>query len=259
MNCDLCGSTGSPLQQYPEARICDECGFIFVPRRRSPEEIAASWTAIYRAGGYDPAWPGVRARLFYVAEWLDQTIGLDGKTVLDIGAGNGQFLEYVRDRGGHPVGLEPDPENARVIRGRDIACHTGSTETIAEPGQFDLVTINWTLENCGDCLGMLKYAKNALAPGGYVSIATGSRILVPFKKPLSNYFGKEPADLHCFRWSDRSLSHALGKVGMKTGQTNDFMQRDEMIVLATPGKLRTVTDDPIEVHQFFAGWAQTWP
>jgi SAM-dependent methyltransferase len=202
----------------------------------------------------------VKARLYYVAEWLDQNIGLDGKTVLDIGAGNGRFLDFVRSRGAHPVGLEPDPDNARKIRALDIACFTGSTETVPTPGQYDLVTINWTLENCGDCLGMLRYAKGCLAPGGVVSVATGSRILVPFKKPLSSYFGTQEADLHCFRWSRNSLSEAFSKVHMGTIRINDYDQRDEMIQVADASSLgRWPLDDSVLVHNFFARWEATWP
>ena len=71
--------------------------------------------------------------------------------------------------------------------------------------QFDIVTLNWTLENTGDCMDVLERARKLLNPDGHICVATGSRILVPFKKPLSTYFSDNPADLHCFRWSANSL------------------------------------------------------
>src|SRR3990172_3596847 len=123
--CDLCGQTAA-TEIEPGIVVCSGCGFVYVPERRSAIEIAAAWSQVYANGDYSPSWPGVKARLYYVAEWLDQKIGLEGKTVLDIGAGRGFFLEQVKAPGRHPVGLEPDPGNANWIRSHDIACFTGA-------------------------------------------------------------------------------------------------------------------------------------
>ena len=257
MNCDLCGSPGTPLAQFPAAHVCDGCGFLFVPERRSPREIAHDWQAIYARKLYDPTWPGVRARLFYVAEWLDRYLVLKGKAVLDIGAGDGFFLQQVKARGGHAVGLDPSPVNVAAIRTNDTYCFHGAVGSIGEAGQYDIVTMNWTLENCGDCLEMLRWARDALSPGGHVAVATGSRILVPFKKPITSYFGTLKPDLHCYRWSDVSLRRAMYEAGLLWQRENDWMQND---VLLAVGKANDFDDktgggtDPHEVRRFFAEW-----
>lgn len=258
--CDLCGETaGTEIE--PGILVCLGCGFVYVPERRMPQEIAADWTNVYRSGAYDPNWPGVKARLYYVAEWLDQNIGLEGKTLLDIGAGTGFFLDEVSIRGAQPVGVEPDATNAQAIRSRNIHCFTGSIETVPSPGQYDIVTMLWTLENCGDCLAMLKYAKEALAPGGCVVVATGSRILVPFKKPYSSYFGKLSPDLHCFRWSVASLRQAFAKTGMSFQAWNDFEQNDVLLMTASPDDLVVPgwRNEPQAVVSFFRSWKEQWP
>lgn len=260
--CDLCScSAGTEIE--PGILVCSGCGFVFVPERRSPEAIAADWTNVYRSGAYDPNWPGVKARLYYVAEWLDQHIGLEGKTLLDIGAGTGFFLDEVSIRGATPVGLEPDAANACVIRSRNIHCFGGSIETVPNPGQYDIVTMLWTLENCGDCLAMLKYAKEALAPGGRVVVATGSRILVPFKKPYSSYFGKLNHDLHCFRWHLWSLSEALWKAGLMFGAVNDYEQNDVLLVTAEKQRngmfVEPAQPSPQAIVSFFRSWKEQWP
>lgn len=260
--CDLCGGTaGTEIE--PGIVVCSGCGFVYAPERRSPEAIAADWTNVYRSGAYDPSWPGVKARLYYVAEWLDQKIGLEGKSVLDIGAGTGFFVREVQRRGAQPVGLEPDYLNANHIRSDGIHCFTGSIETAPSPGQYDLVTILWTLENCGDCLAMLEYAKEALAPGGRVVVATGSRILVPFKKPYSSYFGKLSPDLHCFRWSRASLGEAMRLSGLAVEAQNDWRDRDEMLVVGRANedciKMPAGHDAHMSVVFFFQRWKDQWP
>ena len=258
--CDLCGvTTGTEIE--PKVFVCDGCGFVHVKERRSPAEIAAAWSEVYQSGAYDPYWPGVKARLFYVAEWLDQKYGLKGKSVLDIGAGKGLFLDYARDLGAIVSGVEPDPDNASIIRQKNIPCMNSTIEDALISTKYDIVTILWTLENCGDCLDFLKHARKFLKDDGILVVVTGSRILVPYKKPYSSYFGNQPPDLHCYRWSFRSLNMALDKAGFKIAQVNDLEQRDEMIAVAKRGGEHSVyrEDDPATVVKFFRDWKETFP
>lgn len=260
-DCDLCSSSDR-TEIEPGICVCMECGFVYVPERRTPQEIAADWTTVYRSGAYDPNWPGVKARLWYVAEWLDQNVSLAGKSVLDIGAGSGLFLDFCRSRGAHPVGLEPDPRNAAAVRARNIFCHQGCIEDHGNLGQYDLVTILWTLENCGDCLAMLCWARNHLAPGGRVVVATGSRILVPYKKSYAAYMGAQAGDLHCFRWSQHSRYQACRIVGLAPCFSNDWYDRDETVTAfsrTVPLPFNEEHDDPQAVIDFFREWKRQWP
>ena len=90
-----------------------------------------------------------------------------------------------------------------------IPTFTGSIEEYLKDKSFknnffDVVTIVWTLENCFSCLEMLSAAKKLLKNDGFLVVATGSRILVPFKKPLSLYVGTIQSDTHSFRFSRMS-------------------------------------------------------
>lgn len=265
MNCDLCDSDKfTPLDvakpyignQEPPV-VCSDCGFVYVRERRSQEEVAKAWDEIW-GEGYSSNWPAVKARLYYVSEWLDQTLGLEGKSVLDIGAGEGLFLKFVKERGAHPVGLEPFRENVLKIRSMDIACFHGTAESV-EAGQYDIVTLNWTLENCSDCVGLLKRARQFCKPDGYVCVSTGSRILVPYKKPISSYFSKNPQDTHCFRFSHNSLCSALAKSGFSVTNRNYWTECDWLVCAATPGEMLSAVDSPEQVRGFFQTWASLWP
>lgn len=256
--CDICDSGKStPIDADPRVHVCDECGFVYVPERRPPDKIAADWDWVYSKGHYDPTWPGVRARLFYVAEWLDQHIGLDGKSVLDIGAGDGFFLDQIRQRGAHPVGLEAFVANVDKIRAQDIFCHHGTVESIGNIGQFDLVTFNWCLENNGSLKNPLEFARDALNPDGLVSVATGSRILSGFRKPITSYFNPDlPADLHCFHFDIIGLSEALIVHGLSPIKWNDYRQNDVMLELAGRSVIRrpVPSNDPAHARGFFKDW-----
>lgn len=268
--CDLCGETESldtPGDPTGKVRICSGCGFVHVKERRSLEEVAKAWEDIYEKELYSPDWPAVKARLFYVAEWLDQTLGLLGKSVLDIGAGNGLFLDYCHRRGAAVTGLDPSPDNCGTTRTRGFECIEGwaSAETFTV-GAFDIVTLNWTLENTANCIEVLEFARRNLKPGGHVVVATGSRILVPFKKPLSSYLGSgTPPDTHCFRWSSVSLTRALALAGLTGIDGNDRWQNDVMVCWAKegpPAKREDILaniEPAAKVHNFFTRWQREWP
>ena len=263
-NCDICSSPGNPINYDPRVHVCNGCGFTFVPERRSTEEIARAWDDVYEKGLYDPTWPGVRARLYYVAEWLDQHVGLKGKSVLDIGAGDGFFLDQVRQREAHPVGLDPSPVNAAKIKARDIYCWNGWVgEGSPTVGKHDIVTLNWCLENTGDLNTVLKFARDHLAKDGIVSVATGSRIMSGFRKPISSYFNKDiPADLHCFHFSPLTLQMAMHHNGIGTIQQNDYDQNDVLIVCgaaASEGRSVLSDDFVLAVREFFDDWERQWP
>ena len=273
-DCDVCNSSDAEeiacAREYTGGQpihVCSNCGFVHVKERRSAEEAAKAWDGIW-GESYNSNWPGVKARLYYVAEWFDQKFGWRDKCVLDIGAGQGTFLRMVKHRGAAVMGLEPNQANVEGMLTSGIPCVQGwvGQGMKLEP-QYDVVTVLWTLENTADCRAVVQYAKGCLKPDGLLVIATGSRILVPPKKPLSSYFSKLPADLHSFRFGYEDLV-ALGYAeGMKPMGRNDYLDRDELVVVFRHGdivfqgglKWESDAGRAARVHQFFEDWNRLWP
>jgi SAM-dependent methyltransferase len=268
--CDLCGEPRGHL--IPEADkfgsggvyTCAACGFIHVKERRSSEEIAASWGQIF-GEGYTSRWPAVEARLQYVATHYDQRHGWKGKHVLEIGAGEGRFLDIARSLGAaHCAGIEPFAANCDRIRKAGHTVFEGTAEQ-APVGQyhFDVVVLNWTLENTQDCIRVLEIAKRFLCQGGSLIVATGSRVLVPFKKPLSKYFSSNAADTHCFRFSAKSLVRALNKSGFNHVELNPYNECDWLVAEAQVRKTTDLvyqsSDDPQDVLDYFRRWGEQFP
>ena len=264
--CDLCGTTDA--YEVPHAseytggqpvHICAHCGFVYVKRRRSAEEIAATWSEEIFGKGYTARVPAITARLTQVVETLGTELGLDSKDVCEIGAGEGEFLDLARARGARVFGIEPSDGNCRLMRERGIDCFTGTIERYQERGDgngaFDVVAILWTLENCQDCRRMLAGAHTLLRPGGQVAVATGSRILVPFKKPLWSYFSANPADTHAFRFSANTLRKALALSGFAPVYLNRYLDSDVLLVIGKQAEASDWEgDDPLAVYSFFERW-----
>jgi 2-polyprenyl-3-methyl-5-hydroxy-6-metoxy-1,4-benzoquinol methylase len=269
-NCDLCGS--SDAAEISEARFytdgvplhaCRDCGFVYIRRRRSAQAIADSWSDDLYGSHYTAALPAVQARQTFVAAFIDSTIGLAGKRVCDIGAGEGLFLDMIRapKYGASVFGVEPSAANGRLMDEMEIANFVGTVEAYQEsrPSErFDLVTIIWTLENCQSCQTMLDAARDLLTPDGHLVVATGSRILVPFKKPLQYYLGSGEQDTHCFRFSRNSLTRALANSGFAAVESNRDIDNDILCMVgqkvARDRDLPKPRDDWRAVTDFFTRW-----
>ncbi len=268
--CDLCASDDAA--EIPEARsytgghpihVCNGCGFVYVRRRRSAAAIAASWSNDLFGAAYSARIPAIIARLTFVAETINQEIGLKGRSLCDIGAGEGVFLDMIREPhfGAAPYGIEPSPANGRRMQQLGLPHFVGTIEDYAAAGRearFEVATILWTLENCQSCLGMLRAARGLLAPRGHLVVATGSRILVPFKKPLHYYLGASAPDTHAFRFSANTLARALRAAGFTVTFTSRYIDSDVLCMVATIAEARDSSplpaDSPAAIIDFFRRW-----
>lgn len=267
--CDLCGSWEAVEVPYARlytndqaVHICKDCGFVYVKSRRSPEAIARSWSEELFGKNYTARIPAVKARQTYVADFLDVSIGLKDKLLVDIGAGEGQFLEIVtREYGAKVFGIEPSSVNCENMNNAGFDCFEGTIEDYAafeDSKKADVVSILWTLENCCSCRDMLDAAHDILKDGGYVTVATGSRLLTPFKKAIWNYLSANPADTHSFRFSPNTLSGLLAKTGFEVTHINRHQDTDYLQVVAVKRPKGTEIpwqgDNYLKVHNFFERW-----
>ena len=267
-DCEICGSSSAveaPFARFYTAdqplHICTGCGFVYIRRRRSAAEIARNWSEVLYKGHYTTAIPAVKCRHVYVADFINARIGLKGARVVDIGAGQGQFLGIMRDSyQADCFGIEPSGENCQILADKGFEHFHGTIEDYAATGRTgfaDIVTVVWTLENCSSCTSMLRQARALLKPGGHLVVATGSRILVPFKKPLFLYLNETPADTNSFRFSANSLRRVLHVCGFATAHINRYIDTDYLCVIARneqPAGEAPEGDNFMEVHDFFERW-----
>lgn len=267
--CDLCGSNKAVEAPYVKLynnnqpiHICVECGFVYVKSRRPAAQIADAWSNELYGKAYTARIPAVKARQVYVADFIDVKLGLREKSLLDIGSGEGQFLKIAQDDYGAKVfGIEPSFENCQKVIDMGLESFQGTLEDYILTNNrkvVDIVTIMWTLENCSSCRNMLKGAYEILKPGGHIVVATGSRILVPFKKPISMYFGDNSADTHCFRFSANTLEGILAVSGFEKVHINRYIDTDYLCIIAEKKpkecSLKPKNDNYLKVYNFFERW-----
>lgn len=277
--CDLCGSTDGfevpRCREYAYGQvlhICKTCGLIHAKKRRSYERIADVWSQqifgdpkVLSPLSYSARNPHVRSRMVYLAEFIDRHIGLTGKKLCDIGAGEGQFLELVKPMGAEVFGIEPSPSNCALMKHNGFPHFQGTVEQYAEqmkkagtPYRADIVTMMFTFECTQRPRVMLDIAHDLLKDGGHVVIHTGSRILVPFKKPLHNFLSKSPVDTHPVHLSFNTLKGLLATSGFEVVHANPYVENDNLCVIAKKmpkgAKIEWQGDDYLKVADFFDRW-----
>lgn len=271
--CDLCSSKDAIevpyVRRYTNGQvinICKKCGFIYVKKRRPYDKVAQFWSKELFGKRYTSKTPLMLARHIYVAEFIDQCLSLKNKSICDIGAGEGQFLNIVKkDYGASVFGIEPSPLNCKMMKKLNIQHFQGTLEEYVTMHKHniykaDIVTLMWTLENATACRDILMGARRIIKPNGHIVIATGSRILVPFSKPLSLYLSTNPADTHPSRFSVNTLTSLVAVAGFKTVYINPYLNDSiALCVIAKKTKIdkkrvRIKGDDFKKVRDFFKRW-----
>jgi 2-polyprenyl-3-methyl-5-hydroxy-6-metoxy-1,4-benzoquinol methylase len=244
-NCDLCGSNNAAKIEVANVytnnqplHVCKDCGFVYVKARRSANRIAEVWSEELYGPTYTARIPAVKARQTYVAGFIDDSIGFKGKSVCDIGGGEGQFLKMIMDPeyGANVYTVEPSKDNCGLMSSDGIENFCGSVEDFIESDEsktrkFDIVTIMWTVEASQSCRTMIDAAYDILKDDGYLAISTGSRLLVPFKKPLNYYLGPRAADTHPIRFSENSLTGLFAESGFERTHINRFIDTDYLVAI----------------------------
>lgn len=116
-------------------------------------------------------------------DYIDSRVGLDGKTVLDVGCGGGILSEGMAARGAKVTGIDLADKALTVARlhllesGREVEYRKLSAEDLAleQPRHYDIVTCLEVLEHVPDPASTVRACAQMLRPGGHAFFATINR------------------------------------------------------------------------------------
>jgi SAM-dependent methyltransferase len=198
MNCKVCGretqlfmrvSTDeleepfldqSLRRQLPELKLCrcSQCGCLWANDVRQDNEVLMSAYHRMPDSYFDSEAVGPRYFEFYRS--LEQLIKakVTGRTILDVGCGDGSFLSTLS---GDWIkrGLEPSRSGADLARKKDLQVVCATPDTCSEFDQVDLVTALDVIEHVVDPHGFIESLKKHLKPGGAVLLLTGDSASCP--------------------------------------------------------------------------------
>lgn len=136
-----------------------------------------------------------------------------GSRLLDVGCGDGKFVEHMRGLGWDAEGVEVDPRAAETAQKRGIKVQCGTLAKIGfEDQSFDAITVNHVLEHVHDPEGLLRECHRVLRPGGDI------RVFVPNAGGLGHrHFGRNWGGLdpprHLFQFTLQTLADFATRAG----------------------------------------------
>jgi ubiquinone/menaquinone biosynthesis C-methylase UbiE len=246
-------------------------GFVTSSRRMSSEDVAKYWSDIIFPNKSEESYsaynPFAQARLFYVMQSIAKFLNFSKETNLylcDFATGEGVLLNLLRSN--YPQLKISGTEHSSALveslknKGFDVQIKTlGIQTSMSNVERFDISTLTWTLANAIDPLACLRDVVESTKTGGYVCVAESSRILVPFRKSLSDYFSKTlPADLHPSNFSANTLRLLMQLADLEIVFVNRYFDSDVLLVIGKKVDYQVEPkffDDQKQVVKFMNEWA----
>lgn len=185
--------------------------------------------------------PSMMARHYYSAIFLKKHLSKI-KHLCDFGTGEGTFLnEFLRIFPDSKVSFtEHSKKNFLKVKNlykKRKNFVIGINKSIEQSNlikKIDVATLNWTLCNCVDPLKVLEKIYSNLSNNGKLLISESSRIMVPFKKLINNFFNKKfkTENTHPWFFSFQSLSNLLEISGFRIINHNRYYDENDLVVLA---------------------------
>ena len=117
--------------------------------------------------------------------YINRTVPLPGKTVLDVGCGGGILTESMAALGAHVTGIDLGDKALQVAKlhllesGKQVNYRKIAVEELAaeQPGHYDVVTCMELLEHVPDPSSTVRACAQLVKPGGHVFFSLPINIL----------------------------------------------------------------------------------
>lgn len=157
------------------------------------------------------AWP-LKTRLDREYRHLPR-LPAGGSSLLDVGCGNGSFLQIARACGWNVVGIDPDPKAvANGLRQGLNVIQGGIEHFEGKSAMFDVITLNHVIEHVHDPVAVLKACYRLLKPTGSLWLETPNIDSLGHRHYMKNWRGLE-TPRHLVLFNQNSLTKALTEAG----------------------------------------------
>jgi 2-polyprenyl-3-methyl-5-hydroxy-6-metoxy-1,4-benzoquinol methylase len=134
--------------------------------------------------------------------------------LLDVGCGNGSFLERMRALGWGVTGVDPDPGAVMYCEKRGLHVFQGNISDVPAGARYDVITLNHVIEHVMDPVNLLSECARLLRPEGRVVLTTPNLLSLGHRWFKKDWRGLEvPRHFNIF--SPSALKQCIGQAGLR--------------------------------------------
>ena len=202
--------TSASYGRHPQIVQCRHCGHVYANPRWRGDDLLNAYQAV-KDDTYIRERQGRELTFSRHLAALEQVTGPPaGRSLLDVGAYIGVFVEVARAAGWNASGVEPSAWAVRVARQRDLPIYQGTQATLQLAGRrFDVITMWDVIEHVDDPATELSSAYQLLRPGGWLAVHT-----MDVDSLAARLMGRRWPwfmDMHIHYFSRRTLTQLLRK------------------------------------------------
>lgn len=236
VNCDLCGQdnykvrypatlngnsdiqvdafrcTNPGYGHHPQIVICENCGYVYANPRWSEDELIEAYAAVEDETYVTERIGRVltfQKHLQHMEKWTGTG---NGRSLLDIGAYIGVFVEEAQKSGWDAVGVEPSDWAAAEAQERGLNVLVGTQDAPELQGKtFDVITMWDVIEHVDSPSTEMAKAYQLLKPGGWLVMHT-----MDISSLTAKIMGKRWPwfmDMHLHYFSQKSMAQMLENNG----------------------------------------------
>jgi 2-polyprenyl-3-methyl-5-hydroxy-6-metoxy-1,4-benzoquinol methylase len=193
---------------------CNHCDLVYANPQWPPDELFSLYTAV-EDETYVQEREGRELTFGKHLTALENFTGpADGRSLLDVGAYIGVFVEIARARGWLAEGVEPSAWAVSIAQERNLPIYQGTQYEMAiRNRKFDVITMWDVIEHVTDPANELRQAYQLLSPGGWLAIHT-----MDIDSLASRILGSRwpwLMDMHLYYFNRKTLIQMLQNCGFE--------------------------------------------
>jgi 2-polyprenyl-3-methyl-5-hydroxy-6-metoxy-1,4-benzoquinol methylase len=248
LNPEFFRCTSSSYGHHPQIVKCRHCGHIYTNPRWSDEDLNAAYSNVEDVV-YAAEREGRELTFQEHLRDMEQTFGPPGgRSLLDVGAYIGVFVEAAVAAGWNASGVEPSLWAVELANQRKIPVNQGTLDDVLNRGQtVDVITLWDVIEHLPEPKREISKTIKLLNPGGYLVIHT-----MDIDSRIARLMGRKwpwLMDMHLHYFSQDSMANMLDEVGyevIKIGTQGRYLRLGYLAsrvggINHTLGKISSVT------------------
>jgi 2-polyprenyl-3-methyl-5-hydroxy-6-metoxy-1,4-benzoquinol methylase len=214
LNVDVFRCTSPEYGSHTQIVQCNRCGLVYANPRWSDKELRAAYTSVEDETYVDEREGREITFRKHLADLEKHTGPANGRSLLDVGAYIGVFVEVAGQAGWDAVGVEPSSWAVSQAKSRGLQIFQGTQEAVEIRGcEFDVVTLWDVIEHVTDPAAELRKSYRLLKPGGWLAIHT-----MDIDSITARLLGQRwpwLMDMHLYYFSRKTLAAMLQNCGFE--------------------------------------------